>query len=231
MRDLVPYWSALRLIGRSRLARATIFIPIVGYFILFNEQLTKYLNLIPQLAGGETDLTKGLDAFTLSRLICLYIGLFCIGAASIIFHMLCPEVVAEHESEHAFSKAELDLMSPYRFVTTRDEVVNLRHFGSSAARDEVDRLSGISLSETVGASAGRTIEVRGDRLSWDDWLNRNHHDLVNVTHLKYQLVDRSNLFTRAVILFLYCAGFVFLLYPSAEVFLRALSLLKKFVLS
>ena len=84
----IPRWSKLKKIGQSRVARATVFIPLVGYFVIFNEQLTHYLRLIPRLAGNEPP--AALDQLNLTRIIYLYIGLFCIGVASLIFQFFCP---------------------------------------------------------------------------------------------------------------------------------------------
>jgi hypothetical protein len=109
----LPRWSTLRIIGRSRLARATVFIPIVGYLFIFNTEITAYLKLLPIFANNPS--TKDIDGLNLSRLICLYIGLSCIGIGSILFIIFCPLEISENSDEHEFNLKEMDIMTPYRF--------------------------------------------------------------------------------------------------------------------
>lgn len=221
---LAPTWSILRLIGRSRLAQATIFIPIVGYFVLFNEQITKYLRLLPTLAEAPREI----DEYTLGRLLCLYIGLFCIGIGSILFQMCSPREIADNKNEHEFSTGELDLMTSYRFYSMRNALPALQHCGTAGMRPEIARLLEIQLSDTVGHQGMELGDLRGRGLAWQDWQNRNRNDLISVCEITYKLLDYSKWFWRTAITLFYVVGFVFLLYPSAQVFFRALVLLKQF---
>jgi hypothetical protein len=46
-------WTVLRDIGNSAPAKLTILIPLVGYLIIFNEHVLKYLELSHQLFGNK----------------------------------------------------------------------------------------------------------------------------------------------------------------------------------
>jgi hypothetical protein len=222
---IIPTWSSLRTIGRSRLARATVFIPIVGYFVIFNEELTKYLHLIPRLAG--TGSATQLDDLNLTRIISLYVGLFCLGIASIIFHLFCPRDISDSASEHEFSLKELDIMTPFRFESAREGLAALYGLASHAMKGEIDRLRTVQLSDTIGIPESRTSETRGHGLAWSDWINRNKKEITTAISLKYTLLNSSRFYARLVVATLYGIGFVFLLLPSGEVFLHAIGLLRK----
>ena len=40
-----PKWSLLRTVGNLTAVRLTVLIPLVGYLIIFNENVVKYLDL------------------------------------------------------------------------------------------------------------------------------------------------------------------------------------------
>jgi hypothetical protein len=222
--QIIPRWSTLRTIGRSRLARATIFIPIIGYLFIFNDEITGYLKLIPRF--GSNGSAAELADINLSRLICLYVGLFCIGIGSIIFAIFCPSHVSENIDEHEFIVKEMDIMNPFRFDLSRQRIVQLRHLGSSSLQSEIDRLAKVELSDTLGAAEARVPELKGRGLPWNDWLNRNRRDLSSIISVQYNLLDQSKKIVRLLITILYVIGLIFLLLPSAQVFIRSLSLLK-----
>ncbi len=67
----IPKWSAFNNISNSLAARSTILIPLIGYLIIFNEYVVKYLDLVVELGGS-----KASDPVTISpRLLLVYFGL------------------------------------------------------------------------------------------------------------------------------------------------------------
>lgn len=44
-------WSVLRRLGNSTIAKATIAVPLVGYLLLFNGEIVKFLSLHTDFAG------------------------------------------------------------------------------------------------------------------------------------------------------------------------------------
>jgi hypothetical protein len=183
----VPRWSTLRTIGSSRLAQATVFIPIVGYLFVFNNEIVSFLKLIPIfVSNGEA---KGeIQDVNLSRIISIYIGLFCIGIGSILFAALCPSEIAENADEHEFILKELDVMTPFRFELIRQRLLTLRHIASRRLLDEMDRLAAVELSDVIGLAGARTTELGARGLLWTDWLNRNKSNLTSVISVQYQLL-------------------------------------------
>ncbi len=222
--SFIPRWSTLRTIGRSRLAQATIFIPIIGYLFIFNQEIVGYFTLIPKIGHG-TSATELAD-LNLSRIICLYVGLSCMGIGSIIFAIFCPSQIASNIDEHEFNIKEMDVMTPFRFDQIRERITSLRRLGAAPVQTEIDRLTGVTLSDTLGAAEARAPELRGRGLAWSDWLNRNKANLSSIISVQYNLLDRSKWFARLLITAFYSIGFFFLLLPSAQVFFKSLSLLR-----
>ena len=217
-------WSMLRTIGRSRLAQATIFIPIIGYLFIFNNEFTSYLNLLPIFGNGAS--SKEFGDLNLSRLICIYIGLSCIGIGSIIFTIVCPSEISDNADEHEFNLKEMDIMTPFRFELMRRKLSDLRPLGSVVLQAEVDRLMDVELSDSIGALGMRTPELQSRGLLWTDWLNKNKSNLSSIISVEYQLLDLSLGDARSAITVLYAIGVGFLLLPSTQVFFKAIFLLR-----
>lgn len=217
---LIPGWISLRKIGNSSVAKATIFMPIIGYFVIFNEEIVKYLHLIGDLSG--TKASPG--DLNLTRLVSVYIGLFFVGIASIVFLLCCPPELAETASEHEFNQKEMDLMNPLRVAKMQRQLVELGGQVATAAHDEIAKLSQLQMSETVGSAY---MVPSTASLSWPDWIGRNRSNISAIVAVKYSLLNDSRYWARVCCIACYCIGFLFLFLPSAEVFIRALGLISR----
>lgn len=78
-------WRSLRSLGNSSAARYSIAVPLIGYFVLFNQQIVDWLHLDANLCA------TGCTASW--RLRCLYFGGCAFAVASVIFACRCPSVV------------------------------------------------------------------------------------------------------------------------------------------
>lgn len=85
----ITQWSALRVVGNSRLLQASMVVPVLGYLILFSDQ---FMGWISSSALAAVDM-KGSGEHTLSRLYYLYFGLTVTGIASFIYQGFCPTVI------------------------------------------------------------------------------------------------------------------------------------------
>jgi hypothetical protein len=99
----VPRWSQLRGFGTSRLVRSTILVPLIGYLILFSNDLTRYFYLV--VDGDVADMT-----IVPPRLYFLYFGFCGLAIGSILFSWLCPPVVKSHGAAFEFVANEYDTM-------------------------------------------------------------------------------------------------------------------------
>jgi hypothetical protein len=93
-----PYWLQVRSVSNSTAARLTILIPIVGYWIIFNEAVA-------------TKLIFDTNATVSWRLFATYFGLCFIAAASGIYQALCPREVKQYSSPTEYIAAVSPHMS------------------------------------------------------------------------------------------------------------------------
>lgn len=94
LRKLDPRWTTLRNLGNSPFVRLTILIPLVGYLVIFNDNVARMLALVP-----------GLDDAKLvpsTNLILIYFGLVCIAAGAALYAIFCHEKVKHYGSANAY---------------------------------------------------------------------------------------------------------------------------------
>jgi hypothetical protein len=89
----VPRWHHLRAFGNSPVVRATILVPVLGYWILFSEYIYNLIKLREPLT-------------TLWKVYTLYYGLSVLGLGSIIYQLTCPEKVKRYATAVDFALAE-----------------------------------------------------------------------------------------------------------------------------
>jgi hypothetical protein len=92
-------WNRLRVVGGSSLGKAAIAFPVIGYLILFNEQVNSYLTLHTNFC---------VDCRISPRLYSLYIGGFLIAIGSVLYAIFCPDIVERHANAHDFYEGEKD---------------------------------------------------------------------------------------------------------------------------
>ena len=90
-------WNNLRIIGSSAIGKAAIFMPILGYLLLFNQGVVDFLKLHPKFCE---------DCTIPWRLNFFYFGSFFVAIGSVLFGLLCPTVVERHAGAHDFYEAE-----------------------------------------------------------------------------------------------------------------------------
>jgi hypothetical protein len=86
-------WSQLRTIGHLPLMKATIFVPLIGYLIIFNETIAKYLHLV-----WEKDATPPVS----TNLLLVYFGLIFLSAGSTVYAFRCDRRVDQYGSAEAY---------------------------------------------------------------------------------------------------------------------------------
>src|ERR1700739_3748651 len=105
-------WTILRGVGNSNLVKLTIVIPLVGYLILFNENLLHYIQLSRTLFGvdqvSRAETTDVSAAHVPLRLSSLYFGLCLIAVGSIIHQWFAPEEIKKYGSAPEYIEHEQD---------------------------------------------------------------------------------------------------------------------------
>ncbi len=126
----IPKWDGLRRIGQSKLMNLTILVPLLGYLILFNEQLIEYFELSKEVFPNIDDGSK-LSNETKSRLFYFYFGFSFLGVASLFYQLFCPSLLKEHGSAGDYVNEELDLMTQQRVDDMIMRFHKLSNFGDA----------------------------------------------------------------------------------------------------
>jgi hypothetical protein len=87
-------WSSLSGIGNSRLAQLTVLMPVVGYLVLFNSNISLWFEtVIPQRPTTET--ASIWEKLFENNLLYLYLGLLVFGLAVSLFNIVAPRQIKQ----------------------------------------------------------------------------------------------------------------------------------------
>lgn len=116
--DEAALWSKLRSMGSSRLVRSTAIIPIVGYFIIFNDSLIAYIQSNTNFCG---------DCSVSWRISCLYFGLCFLTIGSILFTTGCPDTIKRFaKASDFFNETHLYYTTPSTLSTIIAEIERMQ---------------------------------------------------------------------------------------------------------
>src|SRR5262245_23714640 len=104
-------WDKLRTLGNARLVKLTVLVPLIGYMILFNDQLLRYLELSSPyfhdaFIGGEVAGTGGLSLSLAYRLYLFYFGFTFLALGALLYEFRCPWQVKRHGTAAEFVRVE-----------------------------------------------------------------------------------------------------------------------------
>ena len=200
----------------------TIFVPVIGYMILLNDYVVEYLSLSDKLLSNtltkETDWPSIGDTFGRLRLI--YLGLVSVGIASFIFKIRCPSEILRHRNEYDYIHAELAVMTSERFLAAKERLTQCPASIPNDLRLRINSVEDTELSETLMQVSATARTGQPAKLIWDDWINRNRRIMSEVLSVLYDIVNQSRVYWRSTIFGLYILGFLILLWPSLEIFMK-----------
>jgi hypothetical protein len=123
-------WTDLRGISNSSAAKSTIFIPLLGYWIVFNESVARWLTLIHPLADSGPHVSY--------RLLWTYIGLTFIALGTFLYAIFCPPEVKKYRDYQDYINGDGNAMTRSTIDTMLD---HLEAQGYSELRDGVTRVA------------------------------------------------------------------------------------------
>jgi hypothetical protein len=97
-------WTDFRAISNSHAARSTILILLIGYLVLFNENVVKYLHLPKELGGSTPVAGSGISM----RLLLVYFGLCFVAAGTALYGFFCPPEVKQYGSANGYVAGDGD---------------------------------------------------------------------------------------------------------------------------
>jgi hypothetical protein len=92
-------WVRLRFVSNSTAAKSTILVPIIGYLIIFNDNVVNSLNLARELGIHS-------NAGASHRLVLIYLGLCAISLGVLLYGWFCPNEVKHYGSAASFVRGD-----------------------------------------------------------------------------------------------------------------------------
>lgn len=115
--SFTPTWELLRSVCNSKFAKLSVFVPVFGYFIIFNDAFVALLAssmewacvAFQSTACGDGGLSKLGDEFMLRKVVNIYIALSAIGLSTLIFQGLCPHEIKKfwHVESYVFENTQV----------------------------------------------------------------------------------------------------------------------------
>jgi hypothetical protein len=177
----------------------TILVPILGYWILFNEAARKYLSLVHEVGGSSADVS--------SRILVVYVGLVFVAVGAAIYQFKCPPDVKHFGDPNAYVAAVSGTIRDYaqeKVIVALLKSDFEREY--ARVRDRYDRNS-------AEAAMGYLTEDQQERLDKD------------ILYVNFDMLDASEKTWRKMVGWLYLVGFGLLLLSSATVLARIIGVL------
>lgn len=190
-------WSKLRSVGNSVYAKLTIIIPIVGYIIIFSDNVLNYLMMAEPFYNVDP----------LQNLLFVYFGLTAVAVASSIFMVFCPLEIKKYSSATEYIRED----DPYLTTISR-----------AVIESELERTA-----DRVGEKWREVREWHRTRptVELDEHRKRTSEVWRMQMELYYDLLDRKYKIARIITVILYIVGFIALLIPSSRVFFKVIIML------
>jgi hypothetical protein len=189
----VPYWTEVRWISNSAAARATILIPLIGYWIILNQHVVEFT----RLSGRLTENADGEPW----RLFATYFGLCSVAVASALYQAFCPNEVKAFPSASAYVAGYFSDISSIEMDRVQIALEN----GDDASKEALEWVQ---------------HQARVNPLVREDPSQRREDAKRNTLQIHYHLCNRSRRGVRRTVAWCYRLGFVALLVPSIDIFLR-----------
>ena len=203
-------WSNLKKIGRSKIVSLTIFMPIFGYMIMFNEHLIGFFELSSQAFTDSVNAVQGenskepITIDTKTRLYYFYFGFSFIGVASLIYQMFCPSMIKEYESGGEYIQEQKPLL-------TENRLINLSENLEKEGVIDSAKIKSVRASYEIGWQLG---EKEGK--------NKRDAAVIDLLDLHWESENTSDKAARLLVFLFYMFGFFILAIPSYMMFKNVL---------
>ncbi|HDY8174068.1 TPA: hypothetical protein RQL04_004575 [Vibrio vulnificus] len=215
---IVPKWCGLRLVGNSKVVKLTMFMPFIGYLILFNNEIINYFALSKSALGLEEAIT---ESISFDRLYQLYFGLMLVGVASMLFSIFCPPIVKANDDEYSYYEKEIFSMTTKRLSQISESLAkSVNEEQKSQLKSLTDRYNRAFDYAHQQKSSGN-VAVGEVYSAAEKYRKEAAADILNMEWL-FRIESMPKL--RITIFIFYGVGFLILLYPSVNVFLRVCSI-------
>jgi hypothetical protein len=140
-----PLWDQLRAFGNSKAVQLSVLFPLVGYLILINDEVAKFLTAT---ALDRTVANPSLlNSVWNGKLYFIYFGLMALGIGSAFYQYACPHIVKKHGDDSDLIRMDGDTYS-HEELKQLGAKVNIHYDRQAYGKD---------LSESVGGDILRAF--------------------------------------------------------------------------
>jgi hypothetical protein len=175
-------WSSLSGIGNSRLAQLTVLMPVVGYLVLFNSNLSLWFEtVIPQRPTTET--ASIWEKLFENNLVYLYLGLLVFGLAVSLFNIAAPRQIKQFPATKDYIQSMVSIATKNVVIGSflnvhqafedhlSEEEQSPMHGGQSVAfPNDIQE----SLSRLVDSTFRENIAIANEHDSWDESIGERY---------------------------------------------------------
>lgn len=205
---IVPKWSQLRLIGSTYVVRATALMPVLGYFIIYNDFVADLFPVDQKIISVPERSPHTIFEFSITtRLHLAYIGLFLIGCGSLMFNTLCPSLIRRHQTSEAYISSEIETLSARDMFDIFERSKHLKQAGDREITRQIN-----SLEQSLSAST--VIQL-------------SRQSKIDAMKLDFKALDASLTAVRLLTASAFGAGFIALFTPSAISAINVIAIILK----
>lgn len=195
------------------LAKFAFFFPIVGYLILFNDEISSFFRF-ENIA--KTNIEFGLDYST--RLHLLYFGLFFLGISNLIYRLKRPKIFKYSTDVFDYVSFGLEqfVRSDYIQIHSR-----IREYGNISLDGKYyDSEWDGFLDLSSNTDEGRENVVRNG--NWQEAKHRYGNLLRSMLRDNFYYLDKKRRAYLTICLIFSFVGYIFLIIPSGDLFFKVL---------
>jgi hypothetical protein len=174
MQAMILNWEALKSAAGSRLAQSSVLAPIIGWVLVRNDVLSRFL---AEKFNFQDFQTPSASIYS------LYCGLFLFGLGALLHGLFCPTIIKSYLSRDDFRTRKLvttTIAEASRMQQNLDVPKNLaQNVADALNREQLDELGGpVSHEQFVRNRKAELLDLLG---AYYDWKNQSHVVIRTVT--------------------------------------------------
>jgi len=196
-------WSEWKPFIDGWIPKFSFFVPIIGYFILFNDTVLEFLKL--NYITGHQDISTTLNL----KIYGLYFGLFFLGISNIFYHIKKPSILKLGLNQFSYSEKALQNFS-FSELNYIYENLNDKNFAPSwkPFKEDFDN----HLDATLG------LNYTGFK-SWRDIISKHEEYLKHLLQTVFCVENAKKRSILIICIFLSSLGYFFLFIVSLSTFI------------
>ena len=218
-------WSKYEKILNGWIPKLSLFVPLIGYLLLFNDHSSRALSF-NQIIDGVAVVNCELSASNILcignlsdvyRLRFLYFGFLFLGAANLLYLASRPEIFKLARDRATYKKEALEFYHlPYYIRFYENQLKYKSEKIPRISEDEWDSFTVETLATDWSGGEGSTLIVG----NWEAAKLKYHNLLSNLLWYNFEKHDASKCSFLIACLILASIGYFCLLTPSADLFVK-----------